>query len=278
MEYFLRVYVKQHTDGSYYVWAIGAARTHDDNGDELNDEEKVDPTPGGNGGTYTYSQMTFTNTYVKILDDGPGGKTDVKNLSVKKAVSGDFANENEYFNFKLTVTLPAITTAATFPSVYKAYVLNASDADVTSAANGTLSGTAPNQYIEVIPGTQLSFSLKHGQRLVIVGLPVGSTYDVEETTPTGYKASVVITSGGVAQASYPASPAVSATVKVTDKIVADVLSGAGANSAAYSNLRESVTPAGIAVDNLPYIVLIGVVLAALAVFGVVKLRKRAQQH
>ena len=277
MEYELRVYVKQHTDGSYYIWAIGAARTHDDDGAALDDEEKVDPTPGGDGDEYDYSQMIFTNTYVKILDNDPDtGKTDVKNLSVSKAVSGDFANENEYFNFKLTVTLPDIKTDDPLPSVYKAYVLDASDADVTSADNGTLTGTPP--YIAVIPGTELSFNLKHDQRLVILGLPVGSTYDVEETSPANYKASVVITSGGVAEASYPSAPATGETVKVTDKIVADVLSSTGANLAAYSNLREAVTPAGIAVDNLPYLVLIGVMLAAFAVFGAVKLRKRAQQH
>jgi len=268
--YLLNVYVKQDSaTGNYYVYALGAKRTTTDDGKPA-ENEKVDPTPGGNKDTYVYSQMTFTNTYVKILDKDPGGKTDVKNLSVKKAVTGDFANKDEYFNFKLTVTLPDIVTDATFQSVYKAYVLDAANTDVTAEANGAKPGEA---FIDLTPGTALDFKLKHDQRLVVVGLPVGSTYDVEETNPTNYTPSAIITSGGTAGPNVPGT--LSTNLKVENKIVADTAATTdGANRAAYTNDRDNVTPTGLNLNDIPFIGLIALALSAAAFFIVIKLRRR----
>jgi len=60
--------------------------------------------------------------------------------------------------------------------------------------------------------------------------------------------------------------------------VADIFEEEGENSAVCANVRNPITPTGIAVDNLPYIALFGVALVVLASFGAVKLRKRAKQN
>jgi len=69
-KYTLTVYVKDKANGSgTYIYAIGDLKNLNDDGTS-GGGVKVDPTPGGNGTTYTKSQLIFTNTRDEVTPTG----------------------------------------------------------------------------------------------------------------------------------------------------------------------------------------------------------------
>ncbi|MCL2888906.1 MAG: hypothetical protein FWE65_00615, partial [Eggerthellaceae bacterium] len=187
--YQVNVYVTEGEKG-LYVYAVGAmVKTEDNKGQD--EGKKVDSTPGG-GTKFEYSQMTFTNTYVKIW----GGDIKDPSLALSKAVAGELASKEAYFRFDVNVTAPllvfnpAVDEKDATP-VYLAYVVEdraGQPTVVTSAANGNVAGKDQNnkEYLAFTSGEMNTVNLKHGQRLVFIDTPVGSTYTVSEIDPTGY--------------------------------------------------------------------------------------------
>ena len=258
-KYTLRIYVANKTDINgdiigTYVYAVGAIITIPDNGDQTVDY-KVDPTPGG-GSKFEYSQMIFTNDYVKT-----NGTTNPENpdpvtestLAVSKRVTGDLANIEQYFDFSITLTIPSLVVDV--PQYYRAYVIE----NNTVVNNGS--------YIQVRPGVATAFSLKHGQRLVFVDTPVGTSYTVEEVEPIGYTPSVIVITN--AEEVYKAEGKPSETLSTDVRFVGEL-----ANSAAFTNNRSNVVPTGINISNLPFVGLIVLAIVALIGFVAIKSRKR----
>jgi len=54
-----------------------------------------------------------------------------------------------------------------------------------------------------------------------------------------------------------------------------VIIGVNANSAAYTNTYKTVTPTGIDLNNLPFIMMLVIAAGAFVAFAAVKSRKRA---
>jgi len=275
-EYEISVYVENKTGGGYYVQYIEARRTKTDAGTAEPGKPKVDPTPGGDDENYFYSQMIFINEYAKT-----NGGTDPEIpahtvLSISKTVTGLGSNQTtKYFPFEVTVTKPAVGVAG--PKTYKAYVVDASGivspigTEITAAANVKTDGSG-KQYIEVTSGTKVDVSLRHGQRLAFMDLEVGASFTVTEKGDPDYKPSYsLVLNGGAPVTQNPG------TVNTPLTIPSSYI-GEAANSAAYTNTRNTTTPTGINVDTLPYFALIGVVLASFAGFAVFKARKRAKQR
>ena len=109
--------------------------------------------------------MEFLNIYTPDI-----GEVD---LEIEKRVTGDYANLNTDFQFTLVLTPPA---EGTFP------ILNTAGATV-GTVDITLAG--PNV-----------FYLRHGQRLVISGLPVGTTFSVTESAHPEFAPEVSVVIGG----------------------------------------------------------------------------------
>ena len=282
-EYNVKVYVDL-VNGKLEITHIGVLNIKDDQGENVDEEEqeKLDPTPGGGtkpgGGQYNYSQMIFVNTYVKTNGgtnpEEPGDWT----LSISKAVAGDFSDPLIYFTFNLNLTAPSLIKGT--PS-YKAYVVEADSANpgkykvVTSADNYAGYSTADGS-ITFTSESALTFNLKHGQYLVFIDTPVGTSYTVSETGTTGYLATAsVVYNGtrgdkeeGISKGEGLVLPHASNTFYKDTLFV-----GEAANSADFINDRGTTTPTGISVENLPYIVLIGLALAGLTGFAAVKIRK-----
>jgi len=130
-----------------------------------------------------------------------------------------------------------------------------------NAAAGLIGSDAGGSYIRISTSGSTAFSLKHGQRLVFVDTPVGTTYTVTETAATHYTTTVtVVTDNG-------------AGVTIAGLTTNAQRVGETANSAAFTNTRDSVTPTGLNLDNLPFIGLILLATASLITFVVVKIRK-----
>ncbi|MCL2513153.1 MAG: hypothetical protein FWF08_04545 [Oscillospiraceae bacterium] len=278
-KYEVEVYVKDGINGRY-IYFIGSVRTTEEDGTPGTD--KVDPTPGSESEDFDYSQMIFTNTYVKA-----NGGTDPKDpdnwtLSVSKDVLGEFASQTIYFAYNMKVFTPSLIGAA---ETYKAYVVEA-DPDpenagkykvVTSAANGTVSGTDLNGgYINFPSDTLTAFNLKAGQFLVFIDTPVGTSYEITETGTAGYIPSAIVTYAGAAGGNEVGSKGASLVLphSANDFYKTTLYVGEGLNSADFINENDTTTPTGLDLNDLPFIGMILLAVGAGAAFIVIKYRKK----
>jgi len=261
--YDVSVYVANGTSG-LYVAAIGTTVVIvDHTGQAVGD--KTDPTTSTNV-SGAYSAMVFTNTYVKKT-----GGTDVtdpadQTLAISKTVSGDYGDQTKYFAYSVTVTQSALATGTT----YKGYVVE-NGAVVTAAANGTIGGTDPTNgaYISFPSGTAVTVNLKHGQTLAFIDNEVGSSYVAVESAVADYTADVSIVVNG-ATAIAIANPSANTSLSTSSRLI-----GENANTADFTNTYKTVTPMGIALNNLPFILMIVLAAGAFVAFVVVKSRKKA---
>jgi len=276
--YTLTIYVANKTVGTgTYVYALTTMQTKHDDGTA--GTTKVDPTPGGDGTTYNYSQMIFTNDFVKTNgSDDPKNPdpTDPKDstLTVEKHVSGLLASTTEYFNYTMTITPPSLVTSP--PTFYRAYLVeNGAVIDPSTNAAAALIGQDATghmyKYIKVSISDPTSFTLRDGQSLVFVDTPVGTGYTVTEDNPTGYDAALVVTTNN-----SPATAIHGATVG------ASVASGPQrvgelANGDKFTNTRNMITPTGLTMSMVPFAGVVLAALVALGLFGWMTVRGKKRQ-
>ena len=97
----------------------------------------------------------FTNTKTPPPPDNPPDTPEYGSLTVKKNVTGNLADKEQYFNFTITF-----------------------NAEGSYSYTGSKSGTIKSGD---------TVQLKHGESITISGLPVGTTYEVTESGNDGYK-------------------------------------------------------------------------------------------
>ena len=268
--YTLTVYVANTADGSgTYVKGLGTRVMLDDDGDAASGN-KVDPTPGGNGVEYNFSQMVFVNDFVRTngaVDQDNPDPVNESTLFVENAVTGDFASREQYFEFVIDIMVPSIVKDV--PEYYRAYIVeNGVVINPVNNADASLIGSdAGGSYIKVYPDRSTEFSLKHGQKLVFVNTPVGTGYVVEEKAAMNYLPSYIITTNSIAGANVTGT--LSTGLTTDTEFVAELL-----NAANFTNNRESVTPTGLNLHDLPFIGLIALAAGSLILFVVVKSRRR----
>lgn len=282
-EYRIFVYVANKADNSgVYIKGIGVVPTKNDDGSESADTSstgKVDPTPNPtpdkNGGkSEGNSKMRFTNTFVKTKG-GNGDPTveDNRSLQISKRVAGDLAVTSDYFNFNVTVKKPVVDKTTT---AYKGYIMEGNSV-VTDAANVAAENAglikqdeSGKKYIEfdLSDGgakTQV-VKLKHGQELAFTDAAVGAHFQAVETdVPDKYTASLVVKENNVT-----VTEGVTATDS-GDRIVGETRE----NSARFTNTVEDVTVTGILMNNLSFVMLILVAVAALGLMVAFKNRRQA---
>jgi hypothetical protein len=283
--YLLSVWVEDGPDG-LHITAIGDIKDIDDNGDKT-DGSKVDPTPGGGTDTKNpYSKMKFRNIYVK--NNGGPDITNPNNttLKISKEVK-EGGSRTQYFTFDITVTQPALVSGT---QTYKAYVMEADGTGskvVTTIDNyATIDA---NGLIVFTSGTPMAIKLKHGQWLAFTDLHVGSEFTVKELATPDYSPSCTLTAyssknpqlsiytetitkgEGASLTAPPEEPPISTFGKA---YVADN----NKSIAEFINTFKLIAPTGIGVDDLPYIVIIGVVLAVAAGYVVFRIRRTPKEQ
>lgn len=152
-------------------------------------------------------------------------------VTITKNVAGQMGDKGKEFNFDIDVTDP--NTSAVLSTVT---LENATEATSTFAAEGT-------EFVAPVEA-----NLKHGESVVIKGVPAGTTVKIDETNADGY---VVTYSDGVVNGS--------ATINANTEIT-------------VTNTREAVSPTGIVMNVAPYVLLVVVAAAGCFVF----LRKRRE--
>lgn len=240
-EYKMSVIVNNKADGSgVYVKYVVVDRVANDAGSA----EAAKVTPGDD---VTANTFTFTNIFTRA-----GSLLDGKSpLEITKTVTGDAGDKTKEFEFNLTLTKSATESAAV--TEYPAVITRAD-------------GTTENVTVPV--GAAYTFKLRHGDKLSFdkTGtypgtLPAGTRYTVAETAVGGYTtSSEVKENGGTA-------------TTINDVTAANKLVGDHENYARYTNEKGVTPPTGILINNLPFILLIGVAIGAFVLFIAAKRRR-----
>ncbi|MFV0242862.1 MAG: hypothetical protein ACK5H4_22845 [Lacrimispora sphenoides] len=268
-QYTLTVYVKNGVNG-LYVAAVASSISVNDSSNQTSDPgDKVDPTPqpGDPNITGNYSKIIFTNTYSKTA--GGVDPTDPNNhvLTIGKAVSGDYADRTKYFAFQITATQPGVVQGS---ATYKAYVLDSGNNVVTSEDNASNLQTDVNDYsyIEFTSGVTETVNLKHDQKLVFTDLHIGANYVAVESAVEHYTASAMVVENGVGPIQYFNS------IENLPLSTSTKLIGENENSAAFTNTYRTITPTGVIINNLPFVMILILAAGAFAAFVVIKSRKK----
>lgn len=240
-KYTVDVYVKNKIAGTgTYVYSVVVNKELDDSGNASTG--KVDPNPGVNQGDN--SGFRFVNTYTKQAGTkDPEDSNKNLALSISKTVAGDFADKTHGFTFNVTINLP------------------------TTAAKPSYDGYVGEEKYTFNNNTATTVTLTHGQKLKFEDLPAGTRYTVTETGTTGYTPSASIIENG-------SSATVANANKGQDLEVENKLVGENANSTAFTNTYDdnSVTPTGIIINNLPFVLMVVIAGSGLALYVVSKRR------
>ena len=241
--YIMRVYV-ENTDAGLAITAVTAEKFEDADDDSGEKVEITDNTEGDN-------DFRFENNYNKISEN-PDPEGDEESLKISKTVAGNYGDKTKAFSYSITVTAPE-NALASFKTAGFTYSINGATA-VAGAYD-----------------TAITFTLKHGENFELFGVLTGSTYDVTETGETDYtaKADVVVNGGDSANEKADEGE----DLELEEKGI-----GEKTNTADFTNTYddESITPTGIVINNLPYVMLAVVAVAGL--FFLVAASKRKAQE
>ncbi|MBU5361850.1 hypothetical protein KQI58_12280 [Enterococcus raffinosus] len=250
--YRVRIFV-QNTEAGPKVFGLIVEQIQDDTGTETGG--KVDPTPKPN-----HSEFRFINRYWELTK-----------VQVKKIVAGDSGDDigdrNKDFEFTITLNLPE-TTKTDFTKV---------DYKKTDKDGNETTGSVTIDHSNLTGS--LEILLKHGETIEFTNLPVGSTYEVVETSVKNYIPSAEVTGLGTSGSSdqWEATEKYTVTVGgITDLFVqAEEKSLDGIkNTTTVTNKYKLPNITGVITDNLPFILMI-LVAGAGIVFLTVSKRRRA---
>lgn len=275
-EYYVDVYVINNGTTQFYIEGTTFNQIKDDPGSEIVIVKK-DPQqkPGASNettatktkdtppkDTFVYNGFTFMNRYEPLSD-----------LTLSKEVKGDYGDKMLPFDFSLT-----LTNSDASGQTFTAYIPGTSPVQTIDFAFASGATTATN-----------TFKLKHGQTLVFDGtngstkLPVGTTYSYTETGVMHYipGAVTVCKPGGEASDIEVTTPdgdegknyTVAYKAEDPSKNLAAIVGTGTGNNSALTNTYREVTPTGFLIDNMPYILLIGIPIVAAIVWLVIRRRR-----
>ena len=201
--------------------------------------------PGTEGGSKVYKYDLFKNKYTKKAGktgDSPSTiNPNADALTITKKVAGGLASKTKNFTFKLT--------------------FKAASTDET----GTYTGTKGAEQIQFTKDVEKEFTLHDGESLVFSDLPAGTKYTLKEEGTSGYTPSSAYKENGTLKNGAAGTQSQAYTV-------ADVLIGEKENNNIVTNTLPEVTPTGLLIDNLPFIIMIG-----LGLFGFILVAKRRRE-
>ncbi len=275
-EYELRIYVKEGPSGALYVAGVGTVITEEDSSNGTSATgDKVDATPktGDPNTTGEYSKMIFTNIYSKTAGGTDSEDTTTPALTISKVVASEYADKSKYFAFNVDVEeLDSILNPAGSSVTYRAYVVESSSGTiVTGTDNYTNPETdsAGKKFIKITAGTPIEVNLKHDQSLVFTDLTVGAEFTVEEAAVPYYVATYMQKVNNGNPTAGNSNTAEDSACKTDSALI-----GEGTNSVEFTNTYRTITPTGVIVNNLPYVMILILAAGSFMAFVVVKSRKK----
>ena len=199
-------------------------------------------------------------------------------LTASKLVAGSYADTTKQFTFTPVFTKPLGMVST---NTYKGVVYKADGTrDLTRTVTVTL-GAAGTTAVTANPTT---FTLAHGEDLKfedltpgvadadgITGLPAGVTYTLTEAAAPQYIAVAKFYNNDTTEKTENGS--VNTALKIPDTATGVITLGDVKNESIWTNTREVVTPTGILLNNLPFILLIVVSIGGFVGYIAHKRRK-----
>lgn len=246
--YEMHVFVKNKSQGTgTYISNVYFVDTTAGSTTAASAKKAGNAEPGTEGGTKVYKYDLFKNKYTKKAGktgDSPSTiNPNVNALTITKKVAGGLASKTKNFTFKLT--------------------FKAASTDET----GTYTGTKGSEQIQFTKDVEKEFTLHDGESLVFPDLPAGTKYTLKEEGTSGYTPSSAYKENGTLKNGAAGTQSQAYTV-------ADVLIGEKENNNIVTNTLPEVTPTGLLIDNLPFIIMIG--LGLLGFILVAKRRREAE--
>ena len=246
--YEMHVFVKNKSQGTgTYISNVYFVDTTAGSTTAASAKKAGNAEPGTEGGTKVYKYDLFKNKYTKKAGktgDSPSTINPNANaLTITKKVAGELASKTKNFTFKLT--------------------FKAASTDET----GTYTGTKGSEQIQFTKDVEKEFTLHDGESLVFPDLPAGTKYTLKEEGTSGYTPSSAYKENGTLKNGAAGTQSQAYTV-------ADVLIGEKENNNIVTNTLPEVTPTGLLIDNLPFIIMIG--LGLLGFILVAQRRREAE--
>lgn len=218
------------------VYTLIATVVNGDNGLEFSSFVIVKGEATSVTNTSKADALKFDNKYTENTTENSN------DLTITKAVAGKQGDKSKQFEFTVTFTAPSV-----LPEGKTA-------ADVLNAITATANGATDIQFADAADGTRtVTFKAADAQGVTFSNVLVGTTYSVQETAVDGYTQSWKATANGTESTSQ-----------------ANLLIGENANNGTMTNTHEDVTPTGLIINNLPFIMLGCVAVAGVVAYGAAK--------
>lgn len=228
---------------------------------------KIEETAGNTAGVDYDASLLYLTVTVTQGDNGlvrttalhygtkDGEKTDTfkntykaGNLVISKNVTGNMGQRERYFEVKVTLKAPEKKTVKSEITI--------SGGSNTANPTNVIFDSAENK-------KEIILLVKHNDSITLSNIPYGVTYEVNEVdyTTDGYTTSYAYDD----TYSYTAEEGTIATGQGTTN-----LSDTAKETVTVTNNKGMEVDTGIFVDNLPYIVILGVVVAGMGAFFIKK--------
>lgn len=220
------------------VYTLIATVVNGDNGLEFSSFVIAKGDVNSTANTDKASAIEFDNKYTETTSENN------TNLTITKEVAGKQGDKSKQFEFTVTFTAPSV-----LPEGKTA-------ADVLNAITATANGATVVKFDNAADGATtrtITFTAADAQDVTFSNVLVGTTYTVSETAVDGYTQSWKATANGTKSTSQ-----------------ANLLIGENANNGTMTNTHEDVTPTGLVINNLPFIMLGCVAVAGVVAYGAAK--------
>lgn len=209
-------------------------------------EYKIGGDPQADPGTHEedFEMAAFTNDY------------QVGNLTVKKTVHGNLANNDKAFTINVTFE-----------------GLVAGDCAITYGDGQEVTAENPEATIQ----------LKHNESVVFENIPIGVTYTVEEdaahtrgaiNSEEGYQVNYI---GSDLEVAEPEEADANDQPTGADTAAGEISEAAEEDDVTVQNYKNTEIQTGIFLDSLPYI-LIGVVVVAVVVVMIIRKKRNSEEE
>ncbi|QUN12954.1 hypothetical protein KEC48_16060 [Clostridium sp. C1] len=261
-KYELVVWVKNKTDKSgVYVEKVQVTQIQTDDGTEtVGGSNKVNPDPTPDEGDGSDSEFKFVNTYTKKAgSEDPSHPGHYLATTISKDVEGDYADLTKDFDFNVYINLP------------DTYIGEGQFDGIIFESEEKVSEENKIDYI-LNGSTPTPIKLSDNQELRIYDLPAGTTYYVEEIGASNYTPSVVVKEKNLTTVDKNGNKNMNLDSK-DDGGKLNLITENG-NSIAFTNTYDdtSITPTGIIINNLPFVLMVVVAGSGLALYVVSKRR------
>ena len=196
----------------------------------------------------------FTNTYL-----GGGTDSDMNEVAIEKAVTGEMGSKENQFAFSLVISGP---DGEKYKAEYQKLEGNDWTTDTSKGTNGIIEITSKTPFT--------GMTLADSERLYIYGLSDEDVYTIIETDAEQDNYTTSVTGNVTGEDTYTEMEGQGDSA-VYDKVVGSVNPDTSeVKTIKYTNNRDAVSPTGIAMNVAPYALLVVVAVAGCFVF----LRKR----